>query len=70
MSEDQSKRDDMAAQLVKQGDVLRNELMDLEKQFNLKKEQFLKIQGALEALNALGTEIPTPPSEALKESEE
>jgi len=70
MSEDQLKREDMASQLIKQGDILRNELMDLEKQFNVKKEQFLKIQGALEALSALGTEIPTPPSEASKESEE
>lgn len=69
MSEDQMKREDMASQLVKQGDVLRTELMDLEKQFNIKKEQFLKIQGALEALNALGTEIPVPPSEATSEAE-
>jgi len=70
MTVDQTQRDDMAAQLVKQGDVIRNELMDLERQFNQKKEQFLKIQGALEALSALGTEIPVPPSEAPKESEE
>lgn len=69
MSDDQMKREDMASQLVKQGDVLRTELMDLEKQFNIKKEQFLKIQGALEALNALGTEIPVPPSEATSEAE-
>jgi len=70
MTADQTQRNDMATQLVAQGDVLRNELMDLERQFNQKKEQFLKIQGALEALSALGTEIPTPPSEASKETEE
>tara|TARA_B100000902_G_scaffold52632_2_gene59380 strand:+ start:2826 stop:2993 length:168 start_codon:yes stop_codon:yes gene_type:complete len=35
---------------------LRNELMEMEKQFNLKKEQYLKIQGALEALAAVGGE--------------
>jgi chaperonin cofactor prefoldin len=67
MADDSLKRDDMASQLVKQADVLRNELMELEKQFNIKKEQFLKIQGALEALNALGTEIPVPPSEEAKD---
>jgi chaperonin cofactor prefoldin len=67
MADDSLKRDDMASQLVKQADVLRNELMELERQFNVKKEQFLKIQGALEALNALGTEIPVPPSEEAKD---
>ena len=30
---------------------LREELMELEKQFNTKKEEFVKIQGALEAFN-------------------
>ena len=30
---------------------IRQELIDLEKQFNVKKEQYLKIQGALEALS-------------------
>lgn len=29
------------------------ELVEIEKQFTLKKEQYLKIQGALEALNEL-----------------
>ena len=29
---------------------LRSDLLDLEKQFNSKKEQYLKIQGAIEAL--------------------
>jgi len=33
---------------------LRSELLDLEKQFNSKKEQYLKIQGALEALSMVG----------------
>lgn len=33
--------------------AVENELKDLEKQFTLKKEQYLKIQGALEALNEL-----------------
>jgi hypothetical protein len=67
MADDSLKRNDMASQLVQQGDVIRNELMELERQFNVKKEQFLKIQGALEALNALGTEIPGPSSEEAKD---
>ena len=33
---------------------VRNELLELEKQFNVKKEQYLKIQGALEALSLVG----------------
>ena len=42
---------------LKQKEVeLRGELLNLEKQFNLKKEQYLKIQGALEALEAVGGE--------------
>lgn len=32
---------------------LRDELIALEKDFNLKKEQYLKVQGALEALSEL-----------------
>ena len=46
----------MLAELQEKEAELRNELMDLEKQFNLKKEQYLKIQGALEALEAVGGE--------------
>ena len=44
----------MLAELQEKEAELRNELMDLEKQFNLKKEQYLKIQGALEALSLVG----------------
>ena len=33
--------------------ILKNELIDMERTFTMKKEQFLKIQGALEALNAV-----------------
>jgi hypothetical protein len=35
---------------------LREELLNLEKEFNAKKEEFLKLQGALEALNELKEE--------------
>ena len=43
----------MINDLTKQLDTLRNELLDMERSFTMKKEQFLKIQGALEALNAV-----------------
>jgi hypothetical protein len=70
MSENTMNKDDMAAQLVKQSNDIRNELVELEKQFNMKKEQFIKIQGALEVLSALGTEIAESTPEELNESEE
>ena len=46
----------MIDELSQKEEELRNELMELEKQFNMKKEQYLKIQGALEALAAVGGE--------------
>ena len=45
--------DEMINDLTKQLDALKNELLDKERTFTAKKEQFLKIQGALEALNAV-----------------
>ena len=45
--------DEMINDLTKQLDGLKNELLDMERTFTAKKEQFLKIQGALEALNAV-----------------
>ena len=46
----------MIQELSQKEHELRTELVELEKQFNLKKEQYLKIQGALEALEAVGGE--------------
>jgi len=37
--------------LSNQSEVLKKDLIDLEHQFNMKKEQFIRIQGALEALS-------------------
>lgn len=51
-------KDQMAKSLVSQASVIRKEMMDLERKFNEKKEIFLKIQGSLETLALLGTEIP------------
>jgi len=44
----------MLEELNSQEAELRTELLDLEKQFNVKKEQYLKIQGAIEALTMVG----------------
>ena len=43
----------MTEKLTERAQVLKDELMNIEAQFNLKKEEFLKVQGALEALQAL-----------------
>ena len=48
----------MIEELNQKEQELRTELMDLEQQFNVKKEQYLKIQGALEALAAVGGDNP------------
>jgi len=45
--------DDMIKDLTTKMHTLRDELMEQERNFNLKKEQFLKIQGALEALTVV-----------------
>ena len=44
---------EMIDDLVKQGETIREEMMELEKQFNIKKESFLKIQGAIEAFEIM-----------------
>lgn len=46
----------MIENLTKQLQSLAQELQDIEKQFTAKKEHFLKVQGALEALNSLEEE--------------
>ena len=50
--------DDMLEELTDKGEKLKNELMELEQMFNIKKEQYLKIQGAIEALEALDPSVP------------
>lgn len=47
---------EMIESLVTQAKELAQELQEIERQFIAKKEQFLKVQGALEALNDLQTE--------------
>ena len=43
----------MTEKLTQRAQELKEELMSIENQFNVKKEEFLKVQGALEALQAL-----------------
>tara|TARA_B100001113_G_scaffold168459_1_gene137826 strand:+ start:32 stop:220 length:189 start_codon:yes stop_codon:yes gene_type:complete len=45
--------DEMIKDLTTKMHTLRDELIEMERNFNLKKEQFLKIQGALEALTVV-----------------
>ena len=50
--------DKMLEELTEKKEILENQLIDLEKMFNEKREQYLKILGALEALNALYQSTP------------
>lgn len=49
-------KEEMAKDLAAKAIKIRDELLALEQQFNIKKEEFLKVQGALEALSQLGTD--------------
>jgi chaperonin cofactor prefoldin len=44
---------EMTERLTQRVQELKEELMSIENQFNVKKEEFLKVQGAIEALQAL-----------------
>jgi hypothetical protein len=46
-------KNEMTEKLTERAKSLKEDLMNIEAQFNLKKEEFLKVQGALEALEAL-----------------
>lgn len=53
----------MRLSLEKKAEELASELISMEKEFNSKKEQYLKIQGALEALYELDPVLPSTPTE-------
>jgi biopolymer transport protein ExbD len=44
---------EMTEKLTQRAKELKEELINIEAQFNVKKEEFLKVQGAIEALQAL-----------------
>lgn len=48
-------KQNMLDELQKQELELRNDLIELEKEFNLKKDKYLKVQGAIEALSLVET---------------
>ena len=50
--------DKMLEELKDKEGKLKEELIELEQIFNAKKEQYLKIQGAIEALEALDPSVP------------
>ncbi len=50
--------DKMMKDLNAKKETLEAQLTDLEKTFNQKKEHYLKILGAIEALEALDTSVP------------
>ena len=50
--------DKMLDELKDKEEKLRNELLELEQMFTTKKEQYLKILGAIEALEALDPSVP------------
>ncbi len=45
-----------AKELSERSETLREELVEHERQFNIKKEEFLKIQGALEAIQQMASD--------------
>ena len=50
--------DKMLEDLTEKKETLENQLIDLEKMFNEKREQYLKILGAIEALENLDPSVP------------
>ena len=50
--------DKMLEQLKENEETIKNELIELEQTFAAKKEQYLKILGAIEALEALDPSVP------------
>ena len=50
--------DKMLEELTEKKEILETQLIDLEKTFNEKREQYLKILGAIEALENLDPSVP------------
>ena len=50
--------DKMLDELTEKKEILESQLIDLEKTFNEKREQYLKILGAIEALENLDPSVP------------
>ena len=46
----------MLQELTQRAEGVRNELVDLEQKFNIKKEEFFKLQGAIEAIQQMASD--------------
>lgn len=57
-------------QLVEQSNQLANEINVLNNQVAIKRELFLKVQGAIEYLNQTGTTLPEPETSEEEPKEE
>ena len=60
------KKQEMIDTLTKQGQDIKKELIQMQESFNAKKEQLIRIEGALEALSIVENEdpsIPEPPTD-------
>ena len=51
-----NKMEEYAKELTAKAEAIREELIEHEKQFNIKKEEFFKLQGALEAIKQMSTD--------------
>ena len=47
------KAQELTTTLTERAEKLREDLIELEREFNIKKEEFFKVQGALEAIQAM-----------------
>ena len=56
-------KSEMTSQLQQSAETLKQELTQLQDTFNTKKEQYVKIMGALEALALLDEEVQEPATE-------
>lgn len=50
------KTQSMMQELTQKAEAVRNELIELEQKFNLKKEEFFRIQGAMEAIQTIASD--------------
>ena len=57
------KKQEMIDTLTKQGQDIKNELVEMQQTFTAKKEMLNRIEGALEALSALEPDTPPAPPE-------
>tara|TARA_B100001250_G_scaffold383424_1_gene377377 strand:+ start:457 stop:699 length:243 start_codon:yes stop_codon:yes gene_type:complete len=55
------KKQELLNSLLEQAETIQKEMTELQNQFNTRKEQLLKISGAVEALNSLTEDVEEQP---------